>query len=163
MEFKNVVVLAGVIIVALIVLGFLSTVLNAIVPLTIVAVIAFVLGRMSNRVNLVAAAGRLISGVTSRRPAAAAPAASVQAAPAAADEQVAREAEAIKQRLSAPEQEAAPPREDFAIRSEAEILADMRRREAEIAQKQAAPAADDVAAALEERRRRLLGGQADQP
>lgn len=164
MEFKNVVVLAAVVIVALIVLGFLSTILNAIVPLTVVAVVAFILGRVSTQMNLVEAAGRLLrrGSAAVGQSAAAKPAASEPAQAVAEDAQVEREAEAIKQRLGAPEAETAPPQDDFVIRSEAEIMSDMKRREAEIAQKKAAPSADDVAAALEERRRRLLGDQADQ-
>lgn len=164
MEFKNIVVLAAVVVVALIVLGFVSTILNAIVPLGIVAVVAFILGRMSTRVNLIEAVGRLLRRSTDRKGAdnsKAASAAAPAAQPAEQPSEVQREAEAIKRRLSEPEPEVAPQKEDFTIRSEAEILADMKRREAEIAQKAAAPSADELAAALEERRRRLLGDQAD--
>jgi hypothetical protein len=164
MEFKNIVMLAAVVIVALIVLGFLSTILNAIVPLAVVAAVAFILGRMSNQVNLIEAAGKLLQrGVTADKSVTAAkPAASQPAQADIQDAQAEREAEAIRERLSEPEAEPAPPSDAFEIRSEAEIMADMKRREAEIAQKKAAPTADDVAAALEERRRRLLGDQADQ-
>jgi hypothetical protein len=164
MEFKNIVVLAAVVVVALIVLGFVSTILNAIVPLGIVAVVAFILGRMSTRVNLIEAVGRLLRRSTDRKGAdnsKAVSAATPAAQPAEQPSEVQREAEAIKRRLGEPEPEAAPQKEDFTVRSEAEILADMKRREAEIAQKGAAPSADELAAALEERRRRLLGDQAD--
>lgn len=165
MEFKNVVMLAAVVVVVLIVLGFVSTVLNAIVPLAVVAVVAFILGRVSTQVNLLEAAGRLLR----RGSAAAAKPAASQAKkptpgqqPAAQSDEVAREAEAIKRRLSEPETASpAAAKDDFELRSEAEILAEMKRREAEIAEKKAAPSADEVAAALEERRRRLLGDQAD--
>ena len=74
---------------------------------------------------------------------------------------VGREVEAIKQRIA--DTEAEPEKEaeitDFEIKSEAEILAEARRREAEIARQSTEY---DPAAALEERRRRLLGDQADE-
>ncbi|MGQ9889305.1 MAG: hypothetical protein ACUVSX_12555 [Aggregatilineales bacterium] len=166
MDFKSIAMLTAAVVVALIVLGFVSTVLNAIVPLAMVAVVAFILGRVSTQVNLLEVAGRLLRRASA---AAAKPAASraekpaTGQQPAARSSGTARRAEATQHRLSEPQaQPSAAAKDDFTLRSEAQILAEMKRREAELAEQKAAPSADEVAAALEERRRRLLGDQADQ-
>lgn len=48
---RSVVTVVAVVVVALVVLGIIGSILTNIVPLAIVAVIAFILGRMSHRVN----------------------------------------------------------------------------------------------------------------
>jgi hypothetical protein len=48
---RNVVIIVAAVVIGLVVLGFIGTILSNIVPLAIVAAIAFILGRMSNRVD----------------------------------------------------------------------------------------------------------------
>lgn len=165
---RNVLILVGVVVVALIGLGILSTLLTQIVPIGIALLVGFIVGRLSTNAGMVqritgrnrettAAATDQQQQATPRQqrrepaaaPAAEAPARDVQA-----------EAEAIKARLADAE-EKAPAREitDFDIRTEDEVLAEASRLEDEIKKR---AATYDPSAALEERRRRLLGGKADE-
>ena len=159
---RNVLVLLGAVLIALLALGFVSTVLNQIIPITIALAVGVVLGRMTVNVNLLSVLRELVR----RTPARAAPQADqpkAEAAQEAADEPVRAGVEAIKQRITDVESETGAQQEaeitDFKIRSEEEILADARRLEDEVARRSAAY---DPAAALAERRKRLLGDQGDQ-
>ncbi len=157
LSLRNIVILLGAVIIALLVLGFLSTLLNQIIPITIALIAGLVLGRLSGRVDLVAAARNAL-----RRDQTADSETPVEQATeptATADDDLADEAAAIKARL-ADQAEPEPPAEitDFEIKTEEEILAEARRRETELASKKAEY---DPAAALAERRRRLLGEDDD--
>lgn len=169
LSLRNVLIVLGALVVGLIILGVVSTVLTQIVPLAIVAVIAFVLGRMSVNVNLVDVLRNAITTaatqvMTAEKPAAK-PAAKPQVAQAAPQKSALPKTSQLPQtdRLDAAKtnmidhESEARPVEDFVIKSEAEILAEAKQREAELSQKNTA--ADAVNAALEERRRRLLGNQ----
>jgi len=160
---RNVLLLLAAVIIGLLVLGFVSTLLNQIVPIVIALVVGIVLGRLSVNVNVV----ELVKDTVRRRPAQAEakaePAQTADSAhqPAqASDEQVRAEADAIKKRLGDVEAEPAQGAEitDFKIKTEEELQAEARRLEAEVAKRSAQY---DPSAALEERRRRLLGGQHD--
>ena len=155
---RNVLILLGAVIVVLLALGFVSTVLNQVIPITLALIVGVVLGRMSVSVNLV----DVVKDALRRRPK---PAASkpetTQAAPQSQtqslpDEQARAEVEAIKRRIadteSEPEQQAEVT--DFRIKTEEEIQAEARRLEDEVAKRNATY---DPAAALAERRKRLLG------
>lgn len=151
----SVVVVAAVVVVALIILGFISTLLTNIVPLAIVAVVAFILGRMSNNVNYLQVAGNLLKRAVSERPAAqtAKPQTTVQvSAPPAQTAVPETQAASTVER----QQTAEANLSDFEIKTEDEILAEARLREQEILKKNTAY---DPTAALEERKRRLLNDQ----
>lgn len=155
MSLRNVLLLLAAVIIALLVLGFVSTLLNQLIPITIALVVGVVLGRMSGSVDLRA----VVWNAVRRQKPAKAEAPQTEAQP-ATDAEVQSEVEAIKQRIADTE---SPPEEeaeitDFDIKTEEEVLAEAQRREAEIAQKNAQY---DPEAALAERRRRLLGDQAD--
>jgi hypothetical protein len=150
LSLRNMLILLGAVIIALLALGLVSTLLNQIVPITIALVAGLVLGRLSARVDLLAAVREAL-----RRDQSAKPAAHAAEKPAVADAEVQANAEAIKARLADQEEpEPTPEITDFVIKTEEEILAEARQREAELASKKTAY---DPAAALEERRRRLLG------
>lgn len=162
---RNVLILLGAVIAVLLALGFISTALNQVIPITLALVVGVVVGRMSVNVNLV----EVVKDALRRRPAqAAAKPEAAQATPqqqaqteSAPDEQARAEVEAIKRRIADVESEPAPQAEatDFTIKTEAEIQAEARRLEDEVAKRNAAY---DPAAALAERRKRLLGNQADE-
>lgn len=170
LSLRNVLIVLGALIAGLIILGVISTVLTQIVPLAIVAIVAFVLGRLSVNVNLLdVVRNALSSAATAATTPAEKPAARpavTKAAPPQKDplpktDQLPQTDRLDKAKSNMIDSESEPkPLEDFVIKSEAEILAEARQREAELSQKKNA-AADDVAAALEERRRRLLGDQSD--
>lgn len=156
---RNVLILLGAVIVVLLALGFISTVLNQVIPITLALIVGVVLGRMSVNVNLV----DVVKDALRRQPKQAAPktettqvAPQEQAKP-IADEQARAEVEAIKRRIADVESEPEPQAEvtDFRIKTEEEIQAEARRLEEEVAKRNASY---DPAAALEERRKRLLGG-----
>ncbi len=158
MTLRNSLTILGGVIVVLLVLGLISTFVSSLLPVSIALVAGFVLGRASVHV----AFGALLMNLIRRRGQTQAAPAQTQAAPAAdnAADPVQAEAEAIKARLADAESEApAQPISDFEIKTEDEVLAEARRREAELSQK---ANAYDPSAALEERRRRLLGDQADE-
>lgn len=157
---RNVLILLGAVIVVLLALGFISTVLNQVIPITLALIVGVVLGRMSVNVNLV----EVIKDALRRQPKQAAPktettqvAAPQEQTKPIADEQVRAEVEAIKRRIADVESEPEPQAEvsDFRIKTEEEIQAEARRLEEEVAKRNASY---DPAAALEERRKRLLGG-----
>lgn len=157
---RNVLILLGAVIVVLLALGFISTVLNQVIPITLALIVGVVLGRMSVNVNLV----EVIKDALRRQPrqAVSKPETTQTAAPQEqakpiADEQARAEVEAIKRRIADVESEPEPQAEvtDFRIKTEEEIQAEARRLEEEVAKRNASY---DPAAALEERRKRLLGG-----
>lgn len=157
---RNVLILLGAVIVVLLALGFISTVLNQVIPITLALIVGVVLGRMSVNVNLV----EVIKDALRRQPKQAAPktettqvAAPQEQTKPIADEQARAEVEAIKRRIADVESEPEPQAEvsDFRIKTEEEIQAEARRLEEEVAKRNASY---DPAAALEERRKRLLGG-----
>lgn len=159
---RNVLIVAGLVIAGVVGLGVLSTVLTAIVPLTIALVAGFVLGRLSVHFNLIDfVRGRLQAAAVARAAQAVTSPAQTQAAPAKAEAPQQNAAPAPERLIDEadtpdPAQEAEDKigKLDFEIRSEAQILEEARRREQEIAQKSAAY---DPRAAIEERRKRLLG------
>ena len=163
---RNVLILVGVVIVALVGLGILSTLLTQIVPIGIALLVGFVVGRLSTNAGVMqrvtgrgresteAAEEQASEKPTRRRrgkPAAEAP---------APEQDVDAKAEAIKERLADVE-EKTPQTDvtDFEIKTEQEVLAEARRLEDEIKKR---AAEYDPSAALEERRRRLLGDKADE-
>lgn len=162
---RNVLILLGAVIVVLLALGFISTVLNQVIPITLALIVGVVVGRMSVNVNLadvVKDALRRQPKQTAARPEAAQAAASTQApAQTTPDEQTRAEVEAIKRRLADVEAEPQQTAEvtDFKIKTEEEVQAEARRLEDEVARRSAAY---DPTAALAERRKRLLGDQSDQ-
>ena len=154
LSLRNMLILLGAVIIALLALGFVSTLLNQIIPITIALIAGLVLGRLSIRVDLLAAARTSLRRDPTEQPAAdQAEQATEEPAPIAADLQA--DADAIKARLEDKEaSESTPEITDFEIKTEEEILTEARQREAELASKKADY---DPAAALAERRRRLLG------
>lgn len=154
---RNVLILLAAVIVVLLGLGFVSTVLNQVIPITLALIVGVVLGRMSVNVNLVDVVKDALRRQTT--PAAKPEAAKPDTAPqtqSVADAQVQADVEAIKQRLADVESEPQSQAEvtDFKIKTEEEIQAEARRLEDEVARRNATY---DPAAALAERRKRLLG------
>lgn len=160
MNARNVLIASAAIVGGLIILGFVSTILNAIVPLTIVAVVAFMLGRMSVKTNLLQAGMNLASRATAKREPASKP---VEAAPV---QQAALEESnkalpktgklAQTERLDAAKLNI----KDFEeIKSSEQVIADAKKLEDDLAKRNADY---DPAAALEERKKRLLGDKPDQ-
>jgi hypothetical protein len=159
---RNVLILLGAVIVVLLALGFISTVLNQVVPITLALIVGVVLGRMSVNVNLVSVVKDALHRQPAAKPQATQTAVQSQSQEQTLpDEQARAEVEAIKRRIadvdSEPKQEAEVT--DFKIKTEEEIQAEARRLEDEVAKRNASY---DPAAALAERRKRLLGDQADQ-
>lgn len=156
MSLRNVLLLLGAVIVALLALGLVSTILSQIIPVTIALVAGVVLGRMSVNVDVSTALMNIIrrrnQPATEKKP--------ETKDPQPATDEMRGEVEAIKERIADKESQPEEKAEiaDFDLRSEGEVLAEARRREAEIAQQSSEY---DPAAALAERRRRLLGDQAD--
>ena len=151
-------VLIGVVVVGIILLlGFVNTIVSAIVPMAIVAVIAFILGRMSVHVNLL---GLVLSRIRAR------PDAQAAAAQAEKTEHVAQRAASLTQtraaeRLAEQPAESKPetPEEavlDSFIKTEDQLRAESKRIEEEVARK---TAGYDPRAAIEERKKRLRGQQ----
>ena len=159
---RNIIIVAGVVILALVVLGFISNLLSSILPLTIVAVVAFVLGRMSTRMNLMSVAGdfvtkRLLGSLlgggrsASKKPAKKEqPAAKPVTKPAA--QEVAVPVDPAPNEVTVEERLADPV--DFEIKTTEQLQAEARRLEEEVAQRNTEY---DARAAIEERKRRLLG------
>jgi hypothetical protein len=163
LSLRNVLIVIGSVVAALIVLGVISTVLTQIVPLLIVAVAAFILGRLSVNVNLLDATRSALSrGVSAASQAAAKPAArpavQTQAEPTASADADPGKTVRLPQTDRLDEARLNVADREPVLKSEEEVLAEARRREEEIAKRSAGY---DPSAALEERRRRLLGGKGD--
>ncbi len=163
MNARNVLILSAAVVGGLIILGFLSTILNAIVPLTIVAVVAFMLGRMSTHTNLLQAGMNLANRAAKSASTVQAAVKPVEAAPLQQTAPEAPQKELPKtgklaqtQRLDAAKLNI----KDFEeIKSSEQVLAETKKLEDELTKKNAEY---DPAAALEERKRRLLGDKPDQ-
>ncbi len=179
-------VIVAAVVIGLVVLGFISTILSNIIPLALVALIAFILGRLSHRVNYLQLGRRTLNRAreaaeTSVEKAAAhaqtrKEAAGYDAAAQDANRKLAREAQSAAETAAARAEERAveaparlvesetPPEDptakpDFVIKTAEQIQAEARLIEEEAAKK---AQAQDVQAALEERRRRLLGEKGGQ-
>lgn len=178
---RNVVVIVAAVVIGLVVLGFIGTILSNIVPMAIVAVIAFILGRYSHRVNYLQ-----VGRDAAKRMGEAAQVAASKAAERAEVRQQAqgygKTAQEANQRIAAEtvnaaEQAAAkaeakaaepparlaetetPAEEDLTAIPKAEVKTiEQIQAEARLVEQEAAKKASalDVQAALEERRKRLL-------
>jgi hypothetical protein len=163
MNARNVLILSAAIVGGLIILGFLSTILSAIVPLMIVAVVAFILGRMSTHMNLLQVGMNLASRATAKTETPAKPAA--KPAEAAPVQKAATETPTTTlpktgklpqtQRLDAAKLNIT----DFEVKSSDQVMAESKKLEDDLAKRNADY---DPAAALEERKRRLLGDKKDE-
>lgn len=146
LNIRNILILIAVVIGLLLVLGLLSSVVNALLPISIAALIGFVVGRSS-------------AGMTAREMLAKIP------RPERSETQVAPAVHKQPQQEAAPEptveaEEAAAERlTDFVIKDAETISAEARRLEEQVATRNRDY---DPAAALEERRRRLLGDQSNE-
>lgn len=161
MNLRNVLILAAVVVAALIILGFVSTILNSIIPLTIVAVVAFLLGRMSTRTNLLQAGADLAKRAAQQFEQSTQAAKSAEAAPAADDKTAAKTAKLPQTSKLAQTDKLEDARvnvsdKDFDVKTSDQVLADAKRLEEDVTKR---AAGYDPTAALEERKRRLLGDQ----
>jgi len=161
---RNGLILIVAVVIAIIVLGFLTTLLSAIVPIAITAIIAFVLGRLSVHFNLM----NFIRSTRAAKPAeAAAPVKTVEAAPKAAlatekpapAKTAPKPAPAAERLADEPKKDSILLDPDFEIKTPEQIEAEARQREQEAMQKAKGASEDAIQAALEERRKRLLGGK----
>jgi hypothetical protein len=148
---RNFLVLIALFIVLIVGFVVIGNLLNALVPLIVTAIIAFILGRLSVRFNLLDA----VRSIRLPRPAA-----KPAAAPKAAETPVAKAAvppadAAIPQKAINPDLLLDP---NFEIKTSDQIEAEARAREQEALKR---AASTDVNAALEERRKRLLGNKGD--
>jgi hypothetical protein len=162
MNARNVLIASAAIVGGLIILGFVSTILNAIVPLAIVAVVAFVLGRMSTRMNLLQAGMNLANRATTKsEPAAQAAVKPVETAQQAAPEAPTKTLPKTGKLAQTERLDAAKLNiRDFEeVKNSEQALADAKKLEDELAKRNADY---DPAAALEERKKRLLGDKPDQ-
>jgi hypothetical protein len=162
---RNLLIMGGVVIAAIVVLGFINSLLSAIVPMAIVAVIAFILGRLSTRMNLLKATGSVLGsllGVIRASSKAASKAAAARPAP----QKPAAKAESAPVAIPVAEEETESPAEtdddvsslNLAIETEEDLQAKTRRLEEEVARRNVNY---DPQAAIEERKRRLLGKTED--
>ncbi len=178
---RNVVVIVAAVVIGLVALGFIGSILSNIVPLAIVAVVAFILGRTSNRVDYLR-----LGRDAAKRVRAAAETAVEQAADRAQTRQQAQgqgpQAQAANRQLAdeartSAEQAAAkaeaqaadrlaevetPADEDLTAKPDLEVKTVQQiQAEARLVEQEAAKKAQamDVQAALEERRKRLLSGK----
>ncbi len=167
-NFLGLIALFVVLILGMVVVGNL---LNALVPLIVTAIIAFILGRLSIHFNLLEFIRSARLPKLAQKPAAAPKAAETPAVKTTTAASKAAEAPAAKSTSAvpkaAPEKDGLPQREvnpellldpSFEIKTPEEIEAEARLREQE-ALKHAA--SGDVNAALEERRKRLLGNKGE--
>jgi uncharacterized membrane protein len=161
---RNGLILIVAVVIAIIVLGFLTTLLSAIVPIAITAIIAFILGRLSVHFNLM----NFIRSARAAKPAEAA--APVKAVETPAKTTVAAEiskpaptrqvAESAAERLAdEPKKDSILLDPDFEVKTPEQIEAEARKREQEAMKKATSGSEDAIQAALEERRKRLLGGK----
>lgn len=149
-------VLIGVVVVGIILLlGFVNTIVSAVVPMAIVAVIAFILGRMSVNVNFFSLILNRVRAISTAQGSAAKVAQTEQAATHAASMSQRRAVERLadKPAESKPEsqEEAAL---DSVIKTEDQLRAESKRIEEAVARR---TADYDPKTAIEERKKRLLG------
>lgn len=156
---RNGAIALGVVAGLLAIMWLVSTIVSAIVPITMTAVIAFILGRMSTQVNLFSLVERGLNRLQSS-------AQQRSTAKTEKTEEVAHYAASLAQNRAA--EKLAPPPDSKtadidrlladepvqmpAVKSEQEILAEAKRKEEEIAQQ---ASAYDPKAAIEERKKRL--------
>lgn len=153
----NLLVAAAIVVVALVVLGFASTLITILLPLTIVAVVAFILGRMSANTNLLNLGTNLFKRASNN----------ITKARAQAKVETKSESKTVtsseaslterQNRLAEKEEPAAEA--GFTLRSEQEVLSAARRREEEIIAKSRQDY--DPMTAIEERKKRLLGDKGE--
>ena len=155
----SVIIVAAVIVVALIILGFVSTLLTNIVPLTIVAIVAYILGRNSHNVDYLQVVGNFLKRVMASRPQAASASSPVVTTTATVKPAEKPAVEATSVSTPERQKQAETNLADFEVKTEEEILAEARLREEEILK---GKPAYDPSAALEERRRRLLGDKTEE-
>ncbi len=159
MNIRNGLLLIVAVVIAIVVLGFFSTLLSAIVPIGITAIIAFILGRLSVNVNLL----DMIRSARAAKPAEAAKAVETSAKEttksAPVQKQVDKPAQAAERLADEPKDDNILLDPNFEIKTPEQIEAEARQREQEAMQKASSGNADAVQAALEERRKRLLGGK----
>jgi hypothetical protein len=161
---RNGAILVGVVALALAAMWLVSSIVSAIVPIAITAVIAFTLGRMSVNVNLLEVVGSGIERLSKRAPAEERAAAKVekteQVAMQAASMSQARAVEKLAADKPAPEPDtsrlADEPLETPEIKTEEQLRAESKRIEEEIAKR---TAGYDPKAAIEERKKRLGKGE----
>jgi hypothetical protein len=161
---RNGVILIAAVVIAIVVLGFLTTLLSAIVPIAITAIIAFILGRLSVHFNLL---DFIRSTRAPKSAEAAAPLKAVEAAPKAGvvterpapAKTVDKPAQAAERLADEPKKDSILLDPDFEVKTPEQIEAEARKREQEAMQKATSTSEDAIQAALEERRKRLLGGK----
>ncbi len=158
---RNILIVLGIIVAVVLGMNVLATLLGAIIPIIITAVVAFTLGRLSGNQSL-------LSFARSARDVMASVGAVIEkTAPKAAAEKPATvqgKATPVQPKAAAAPASDAPPAlkntelldTDFEVKTPEQIEAEVRLREQELSQK-AAPY--DAKAALEERKRRLLGNK----
>lgn len=157
LNLPNLLAAVAIVIVAIIALGFVSTLITTILPLTIVAVIAFILGRMSARTNLLNLGTALFKRAsnniaTARAQAKVEPKSESRTA-------TTSEASLTERQNRLAEKEEPAAEAGFTLRSEQEVLSAARRREEEIIAKSRQDY--DPMSAIEERKRRLLGDKSE--
>lgn len=148
---RNFLILIALFVVLIVGFVVIGNLLNALVPLLVTAIIAFILGRLSVHMNLLDFVRSIRLPQRAPKPAAApkaaeAPAVSKSAAPAP-------DKDGIPQKQINPDLLLDPK---FEIKTPDEVEAEARLREQEAVKK---AASTDVNAALEERRKRLLGNK----
>jgi hypothetical protein len=150
---RNILLVIGAIVVVILGMNILSTLIGAVIPIGITAVIAFILGRLSanrNLLDLARSASAGVSTVTGKVAEMSKPASQPAAKPEAEKEKPAATPELKNPELLDP---------NFDIKTPEEIEAEARRLEAEVSKK---TTAYDPKAAIEERKKRLLGDKGDQ-
>lgn len=156
---RNILLLIIAVVIAVVVLSFLSTLLSAVVPIAIAAVVFFILGRLSVNFNLLNFVRSSLSAQS--KPAEEKPA-ETKVAPAVTKP---AETPGTKPKAAAASTEAIPEKPinpdllldtSFEIKTAEQIEAEARLREQEATKR---AAGNDVNAALEERRKRLLGNK----
>lgn len=145
---RNGAILIGVVALVIIGLSLVSAFITSVVPILITAVVAFILGRMSVRTNLLdlVRQGRQAASKSTPKPA------TKPAAKPASAEVVPAEKPKVVEVPVQPESDDV----DFKVKTVEDVLKESRRLEEEISKRNTDY---DPTAALEERRRRLLGDQ----
>ena len=148
-----VIVVGAVIVLAL--LGVISTLLTSILPLALVGIVAFILGRVSTRVDLLAATRAFVVDQIIPRLRGSGEPKAAEATP--AQEQAAKPVEVPAREETRDEPQGNETEEeatDFVIKDEKDLAEQARRLEEDVAKR---TADYDAQAAIEERKRRLLG------
>jgi hypothetical protein len=154
---RNFLVLIALFVIVIVGMVVIGNLLNALVPLVITAIIAFILGRLSVHMNLLdfVRSIRLPQRAPKAKPDATAKAAETPAAKASAAPKPTAEKDDLPQRDINPDLLLDPK---FEVKTPDEIEAEARLREQEALKR---AGSTDVNAALEERRKRLLGNKGE--